>query len=104
MIEIVDTYFFKKTPSQMFNCPKCRIRNKKSGIWDPSVTLKKQKTGTRDPSWILVDLRKAGKPGPQWDLREPEKQGTVRQWDPKETGKAGPNVTLEKINCQSTFV
>ena len=48
----------------MFNCPKCRIRNKKSGIWDPSVTLKKQKTGTRDPSWILVDLRKAGKPGP----------------------------------------
>ena len=73
---------------------------------DSSGTLAgSYKPKNRDPSGTLAGPNK--KPenlDPNETLRKPKKPDTVLQWGPK-TGKAGPNVTLEKLsNCKSTFI
>ena len=99
-------------------------KNWKTGTRVPSRTLaglqKVRKTGARALSGTLQkyenrDPTKTGKPGPR-TLEKPEnrdpsgtsgkpkKWDTVPQWGPK-IGKAGPNVTLEKLYyCKSTFI
>ena len=94
---------------------------RKTGTRDPAKTGKtgpqqeSGKTGLGTQVGHQQDPTKTGKPGPA-TLEKPESRdlsGTPRkskkwevvpQWAPK-TGKADPNVTLEKLyNCKPTFI
>ena len=50
------------------------------------------------------DLEKPENHDPNGFLRKPKKKDPAPQWSPK-TGKAGPNVILEKLNdCKQKFI
>ena len=61
-------------------------------MWDPSGTLRKTENLDVDPSGTL---EKPKNQNPSGTLRKPKQRDMVPQWETK-TGKAGPNVTLEK--------
>ena len=81
----------------------------------PGPQQESRKTGLGTPVGHQQDPTKTGKPGPatlekpesrdlSGTLRKPKKWDVVPQWPPK-TGKADPNVTLEKLyNCKPTFI
>ena len=70
-------------------------------MWDPSGTLRKTENLDLDPSGTL---EKPKNQNPSGTLRKPKERDMVLQCDTK-TGKAGPNVILEKpYKCKSTFI
>ena len=69
---------------------------------DPSRNPEKPDSGPKQD--ISKTLQKPESQDLSGTLRKPKKWDVVPQWAPK-TGKADPNVTLEKLyNCKPTFI